>query len=251
MIVILLPAYNEENSLPKLFPSLRAALREIGEYSIVVVDDGSSDTTPIILNDLKKEYPLTVLTHEKNMNLGRAMLTGFLYIRDNIPDEALVITMDADNTHPPSTIKTLIENAGKGDIGIASRYQQGGSEKGLSGMRSIMSKGANGLLDLAFKIPSVRDYTCGFRLYHPAIIKKGFRIFKDDFISEIGFTAMAEILIKLYFIGAKFYEVPLELRYDLKGSPSKMKIFKTVMRYFTLIRKLQTIRKTVNSREDS
>jgi len=185
------------------------------------------------------------------MNLGRAMLTGFSYIRDNITDEALVITMDADNTHPPSTIKTLIENAGKGDIGIASRYQQGGSEKGLSGMRSIMSKGANGLLDLAFKIPNVRDYTCGFRLYHPAIIKKGFRIFGDDFISEIGFTAMAEILIKLYFIGAKFYEVPLELRYDLKGSPSKMKIIKTVMRYFTLIKKLRTIKKTVNYREDS
>jgi dolichol-phosphate mannosyltransferase len=85
-------------------------------------------------------------------------------------------------------------------------------------------------------------------LYHPAIIKKGFQIFGDDFISETGFTSMAEILIKLHFIGASIYEVPLMLRYDLKGSPSKMKVLKTILRYFSLIRKLQKSKKAITNR---
>lgn len=241
MIVVLLPAYNEEKSLHDLFKSLDSALIPLGEHRYVVVDDGSTDQTPEILEQLKSEYPLTVLTHEKNMNLGRAMLTGLSYVRDNVPDSDLVITMDADNTHSPSVIENVVKNADKGDVGIASRYQTGGGEKGLSGFRSVMSRGAGILLDLAFHVPNVRDYTCGFRLYHPAIIKKGFSVFGDSFVSETGFTAMAEILLRLHFVGARFYEVPLLLRYDLKGSPSKMKVFKTVVRYFHLIMKLKKV----------
>ncbi|MCD6218744.1 glycosyltransferase family 2 protein [bacterium] len=241
MIIILLPAYNEENSILPLFESLDASLQNLGDYRIVVVDDGSSDKTPEILDGLKSTYPLTVLTHETNMNLGRAMLTGLSWIRDNASDDDLVITMDADNTHSPDVIQSLIDNAENGDVGIASRYEKGGGERGLSGFRSVMSRGAGFLLQMAFHVPNVRDYTCGFRLYHPRIIRRGFEKFGDDFVSEAGFTAMAEILIRLHFTGAKFYEVPLLLRYDLKSSPSKMHIFRTVMRYFRLISKLKRV----------
>ena len=250
MIIVLLPAYNEENSLPALIPSLAKEISGIGDYRIIVVDDGSTDRTPSILNDLKKEYPITVLTHEKNMNLGRAMLTGFTYIRDNIADDNLIITMDADNTHSPSTIKALIESESKGDVGIASRYQVGGWEKGLSVTRSVMSRGAGTLLDMAFHVPNVRDYTCGFRLYHPEIIKRGFKLFGDDFISETGFTSMAEILIRLHFAKATFYEVPLILRYDLKGGPSKMKVIKTIAGYFSLIAKLKAAKKDLSKKNE-
>jgi len=248
LIIVLLPAYNEENSLPVLIPSIDKELHEIGDYRIVVVDDGSTDRTPAILSDLENKYPILILKHEKNMNLGRAMLTGFSYIRDNIPDDDLIITMDADNTHSPSIIKALIENESKGDVGIASRYRRGGGEKGLSETRSIMSRGAGILLDMAFHVPNVRDYTCGFRLYHPLIIRKGFEIYGDDFISEVGFTVMAEILIRLHFAGAAFYEVPMILRYDLKSGPSKMKVMKTVVRYFSLISKLKSVKKKLLKR---
>jgi dolichol-phosphate mannosyltransferase len=249
LIVVLLPAYNEEKSLHDLFKSLDAALKPLGEHRYVVVDDGSTDNTPEILENLKSEYPLTVLKHEKNMNLGRAMFTGLNYIRDNVPVSDLVITMDADNTHSPSVIEDMVKNADKGDVVIASRYQSGGGEKGLSGFRSVMSRGAGILLDFAFHVPNVRDYTCGFRLYHPAIIKKGFDTFGGSFVSETGFTAMAEILLRLHFIGATFYEVPLLLRYDLKGSPSKMKVFRTVLRYFQLIMKLKKVQREYKSKK--
>lgn len=246
MIVVLLPAYNEEKALPELFLSLEKAFESIGEFRIVVVDDGSTDKTPEILNEYKSVLPLTVLTHERNMNLGRAMLTGLSYVRDNAGDDDLIITMDSDNTHSPDVIHRLIENSDKGDIGIASRYESGGGEQGLSGFRSIMSRGAGYLLDLAFHVPNVKDYTCGYRLYHPAIIRKGFTIFGDDLVSETGFTSMAEILIRLHFAGATFYEVPLMLRYDLKSSPSKMKVLSTIMRYFSLIRKLKKVKRELD-----
>ena len=241
MIIVFLPAYNEENSIQILFESLDQSLKPLGEYRIVVVDDGSSDNTPRILEEMKKKYPLDVITHERNLNLGRAMLTGLSHINEIAQDDDLIITMDADNTHSPDVIRDLINNAEKGDVGIASRYQTGGGEKGLSGFRSVMSRGAGTLLDLAFRVPNVRDYTCGFRLYHPSAIRKGFEVFRMDFISETGFTSMAEILIRLHIIGLKFYEVPLVLRYDLKGGQSKMKVLQTIMRYFKLIVKLKRV----------
>ena len=77
------------------------------------------------------------------------------------------------------------------------------------------------------------------------------RKFGDEFVSETGFTSMAEILIRLSFIGSTFYEVPLMLRYDLKGSPSKMKVFKTVMRYFRLISKLKAVENHIKSSQKS
>ena len=108
-------------------------------------------------------------------------------------------------------------------------------EIGLALHRKILSKGASFLLDTTFHVTGAEDYTCGFRLYSGSILKKAREIYGDKLVEEPNFVCMAEIMVKLHHIGAKVGEVPLILRYDLKGGASKLKIIQTVLRYFRLI----------------
>jgi len=88
-----------------------------------------------------------------------------------------------------------------------------------------------------FPIPGVRDYTCGYRAYRGAILQRAFATYRDQFIEESGFTCMAEILIKLRRLSVRAGEVPLILRYDLKSGTTKMKVTRTITRYWVLIAK--------------
>ncbi|MFH1675900.1 MAG: glycosyltransferase family 2 protein [bacterium] len=241
MIHFLLPAYNEENALPALLDTISAIKFPNEEWRVVAVDDGSSDRTPEILSEFSSRIPLTVLTHSPNMGLGRAMRTGLSHLSKIIGDNDAIVALDADNTQNPELtakmrVKQLAENL---DIVIASRYcedeNEKGEEVGLAVHRKILSRGASWLLDSFFHLKGTRDYTCGFRLYSGQIIKKAFRIYGDNFPEEADFVCMAEILIKLDHIGGKIGEVPLTLRYDLKHGASKLKIMRTILRYFRLI----------------
>ena len=70
MILILLPAYNEEESLPRLIPKLQATLTEMGEeYKILVCNDGSKDRTQAMLEEYAAIIPLEIIQHKINRGL--------------------------------------------------------------------------------------------------------------------------------------------------------------------------------------
>lgn len=237
MIKIILPAYNEEKALPNLFDRFINMMREnrLKDFQILLINDGSKDGTDEVASSYLNKLPLLIIGHEENKGLGRAIKTGFEAALEEYSDEDIFVVLDADNTHNPDVINTMIDKIKEGyDVIIASRYAPGGKEIGLNFFRRSLSKGANFLLKLFFRIDGVDDYTCGFRAYRPFVIKKGFDTYKD-FIEEKGFTCMAEILIKLNTIGARIVELPFILRYDLKKGKSKMKNFKTIIRYCLLI----------------
>jgi dolichol-phosphate mannosyltransferase len=241
VIYFLLPAYNEEKALPLLLESI-SQLKFPGEdWHVVVVDDGSSDSTPRLLQEWAKRIPVTILTHVPNQGLGRAMRTGLTYLAGVISDNDAAIALDSDNTHPPSLALKMREKqrAGDLDIVIASRYAseggESGGEVGLAFHRKILSHGAGIILQTAFHVKHARDYTCGFRLYSARILKRALKVYGDRLVEEPNFVCMVEILVKLARIGARIGEVPLVLRYDLKTGASKMKIGRTVMRYIGLI----------------
>jgi dolichol-phosphate mannosyltransferase len=239
MYYIMLPAYNEEADIQTLLERIRAALVDLQiNYQILVVNDGSRDRTLEILHELEADLPLEILDHGENKGLGQAMLTGLKRAAWLVKDEDVVITMDADNTHDPHLIGLMRDRITQGaDVVIASRYEQGGQEIGLSRLRSILSRGASILLKTFFPIRGVKDFTCGYRAYRGAVLKRVFGIYGDQLIEERGFTCMAEILIKMGVVAARVAEVPLVLRYDLKSGPSKMKVMRTILRYFVLIAK--------------
>ncbi|MCD4690343.1 glycosyltransferase, partial [bacterium] len=165
-----------------------------------------------------------------------ALKTGFGWARDNLAVDDVLVVMDTDNTHDPAAIPSMVAKLAEGhDVVIASRYAPGGEEVGLSPLRALLSRGASFVLSIFLPVKGARDYSCGYRAYTGETIIRAFATYGDDFITEPGFVSSAEILIKCAYLPARVGEVPLVLRYDLKGSASKMNIGDTIGRYIAMI----------------
>lgn len=241
MIYILLPAFNEAPGIGRLLKNIAAHFETTKQpYSVIVVNDGSTDDTSAILKNLQPKLNLRILNHANNSGLGAALRSGINYISSVVNENDILITMDADNTHTINLIPHLIKNVQTGsDIVIASRYKDNGKEIGLRKLRKILSRGAGTLLKLFFPIKNVSDYTSGYRAYSGKLIKRAAEHYGEKLITENGFACMAEILIKLSKLTTSINEVGLVLRYDLKEGKSKIKILKTIISYFKMIIRLK------------
>lgn len=242
-VVVGLPAYNEENGLPKLLDKLVNVQGQIkSDFQILVINDGSSDKTEDILEGYANQYPfINFLTHETNKGLGEAMQTMFRHAVQTFDDNDILITLDADNTHNPAIIPELINklDADQLDVVIASRFTKGAQELGLSVIRKIYSRGAKLFFKTFYPIPFVNDYSCGYRAYRVGYLKKAYSIFKGKLITTNGFECMVEILARFSKIGVHAGEFPLRLEYHLKEGDSKLPVVKTIVGYFKLLRKVK------------
>jgi len=241
-----LPAYNEERSLPALLERcgpLSLGLQGSGHrLAVLVVDDGSVDQTIAAARSFEGRLAIEVVPHVVNRGLGAALRTGVSAALKRASDEDVIATMDADNTHDPGLLPELYRRMQetRADVVIASRYAPGGQEVGLTRLRQFLSRGASFLLTLTVPVRGARDYTCGFRLYRASTLRRAASLWGENLIEEAGFTCMAELLLKLGRGGAVVAESPLILRYDLKEGASKMKMMRTISRYFTLIRHIRS-----------
>lgn len=238
MIYFLLCAYNEEKNICEVICSIYQNFLN-KEIKIIVVDDGSVDCTKNIVNDLKSKLVkenLILLQHKKNLGLGSAIKTGIEYLLDIIKTGDIIVTLDADNTHPIEITKSMITKIlDNNDIVIASRYEIGARQVGVNIIRRFISYSAKVLLKKFFNIPNVKDYTSGYRAYKAEIIKKAKSFYKDNFVQEKDFVVQLEILYNLSKFNPKIVEVPLILRYEKKYGKSKLKIVKNILRYFYFI----------------
>jgi len=240
----MLPMYNEENAIIDLLDNINKVRELLSDpFLLVIVDDGSKDNSVAKVKNYAVQHPdfkIKIIPHERNMGLGQAMRTGIYYLAKTVADNDIVFTMDADNTHNPEYIFDLIDKIDDGnEVVVASRYCGGGDEKGLKLHRKILSRGASGLLAFVFDCKGIRDYTCGYRAYKGTLLKQAYGLYGEKLICENGFTCMAELLIKVHPLARSAGEIPMVLRYDLKAGASKMKIVKTVFRYFHLVRSLK------------
>jgi dolichol-phosphate mannosyltransferase len=239
MLVVMLPAYNESEAMRPLLEGIAATFRTIpGPASVLVVDDGSTDGTASAAKRKAGELGLSleVAVHETNQGLGQALRTGFLRAHEILGGDGVLVVMDADNTHDPALIPAMLAKLEDGcDVVIASRYAPGGKEIGLSPLRRLMSRGASLALAVFLPVRGARDYSCGYRAYRGSVIARAFEVYGDDLIVEDGFVSSAEILVKLAGLPARVGEVPLILRYDLKGGASKMRVGQTIGRYLLLM----------------
>lgn len=247
--VIGLPAYNEERNIGRLLDKIHALRTELGNsLYVIIVNDGSTDSTETVLKDYADRYEyIQYINHPQNMGLGNAMNTLLQYAAQNLDDEDILITFDADNTHNPNIIPYMIDVlTGKNlDIVIASRFTKGGKEIGLSRIRKIYSRGAMIFCRLIFHINNVRDYSCGYRAYKIGYLKKLIATYGGKVVSSKGFECMVEILAKAGKIGVRAGEYPLVLEYNLKEGQSKMNVKKTIMGYMRLAFKVRKPRTRV------
>jgi glycosyltransferase involved in cell wall biosynthesis len=109
---IVIPAYNEEQTIGGVIDSLRME----GWRNIIVVDDGSCDRTA----EIARSKRALVIHHEKNMGLGAALRTGLTKARELGAECA--ITFDADGQHDPKAVRILIDSLKDADLVIGQRY---------------------------------------------------------------------------------------------------------------------------------
>jgi len=238
MLVLALPAYNESEAIGPLLDRVAPAFREVeGTATVLLVDDGSSDDTVARAKAAAaaRGLALEVAAHGRNLGLGAALRTGLSRGTELAGPNGTVVVMDTDNTHDPALIPRMVAKLETGfDVVIASRYAPGGKEIGLSLRRRIMSRGASLLLRTLVPVRGARDYSCGYRAYRASTLRRAFEVYGGAFITESGFVSSAEILLKCAWLPSRIAEVPLVLRYDLKGGASKMKVGATVRRYLRL-----------------
>jgi len=235
--IVVLPAYNEEanigNLLRRIFESLTD--EHLG-FSVIVVDDGSSDRTQQILEEYGRDFPLTIHRHEQNQGLGATIRDGLREAAVVASERDIVITMDADESHTPGLMIRMIRMIREGyDVVIASRYQPGSRIYGLSIGRRIISRAASLLMRVLFPTPGVSDYTCSYRAYRAEALQQAYGQYGESLVDQDGFQCMVDILLKLRKLPLIFGEVPLILRYDLKRGQSKMRLMKTSVNTLRLL----------------
>lgn len=224
---ILAPAYNEEEVIERFAAAVLTRLEE--GWEILFVDDGSRDRTPEILRNAgRSNENIRVVTHELNRGLGAALATGFREARGEI-----VVTMDADLSHPLDLLPSLIDACDSADAAYASRYVKGGGMVGVPWKRALISRAANLLLRIAFAT-RVKDLTTGFRAYRREAIA-------DLNLTGKGFEAQLEISVRLLAGRRRIVEIPFILTERAAGT-SKMRYLPLISRYGRMMLRMLRVR---------
>ena len=160
---IVVPVFNEEDNLPELLRRTLEACRALPcPFEIVLVDDGSRDASPEILEAAARENPGEIVSVLLNRNYGQhaAIMAGFAQTRGEI-----IVTLDADLQNPPEEIPRLVEEAQKGFdvVGTIRRDRQD------SGFRKIASATINKVTAKATGV-EMHDYGCMLRAYRRNIV---------------------------------------------------------------------------------
>jgi undecaprenyl-phosphate 4-deoxy-4-formamido-L-arabinose transferase len=163
-VSVVIPVYNEQDSLPELLRRTDAACRQLGRaYEIVLVDDGSRDDSAELLQEAAEAPDSHVLAVILNRNYGQhaAIMAGFEQCRGD-----LVITLDADLQNPPEEIPRLVEQAARG-------YDVVGTVRG-NRQDSALRRWPSKLINLAVQRSTgvaMSDYGCMLRAYRRGIVK--------------------------------------------------------------------------------
>jgi dolichol-phosphate mannosyltransferase len=197
-VFVVIPTYNEAENLPLLVPEVLAQDERI---EILVVDDNSPDGTGKIADDLAEERErVHVLHRERKAGLGEAYKAGLRRALDLGAD--LLVTMDADFSHPPETLKIFLEKIEGQDVVIGSRYVNGITVVNWPIERILISYYGNMYVRWFTGLP-IRDTTGGFRIVRKELLERiGF-----ERIHSEGYSFQIELNYRFVKHGARFEEI--------------------------------------------
>lgn len=239
MVYFILPVYNEGKGVLFQIKTIEDfIIKRKLDYKIIVVNDGSTDDTVHELAKIVNSSNVHLINHRLNQGPGMAFKSGFDYVRSRLDDEDIVITMDCDNTQHIRTIELMISKIEEGyEVVLGSIFIMGGMGIGIPFFRLLLSYSASMLYRIFFPIKGIKDYTAFYRAVKGSALKAAYERFGDNLIETAGFGCMTEMLIKFRQIPLFITEVPMIVRYDLKTSRSKLKIFKTIAEHLRIIHK--------------
>jgi dolichol-phosphate mannosyltransferase len=203
-VLVLIPTYNEEESIGNLLNRLQSVREQIAnlyEIDILIVDDGSPDNTIKIVKSLDYSR-ISILQRSEKKGLGPAYLAGFS--EGLKADYDFFVEMDADLSHQPEELPNLLEQATDQNFVIGTRWMPGGSVVNWPKKRQFISKMGTKYASFALKLP-YRDLTSGYRIIPRSFLEK------IDFskIETRGYGFQVEMAIKARNNGFNIVEVPI------------------------------------------
>ena len=227
-LAIVIPTYNEAETITSLIKELFDQIKQLVEkLDVLIIDDSSPDGTADIVRGLEDEYEkITVVQRPKKMGLGAAYKNGFRHVLEKL-DSELIVQMDADHSHQPSEIPNMLEEIKNFDYLIASRHVEGSDIVGWGIGRKATHSIAGAIAKTCAKL-EINDSTSGFRMFKRETLEKiDFERIRSD-----GFAFQIEVLYQLKQLGMKGLEVPTIFVNRTEGS-SKMG-GKEMMQFITM-----------------
>jgi dolichol-phosphate mannosyltransferase len=199
-ILVATATYNELDNVPRLLAGIR---HHVPTAEVLVIDDNSPDGTGQLADTLAGQHPwLHVLHRQGKLGLGTALLAAMRYAMAQ--DYDLVVTMDADGSHPPSSLPDLVAGMRQQDVMIGSRYIPGGGTINWPASRLWMSLAVNVLVRALMRLPA-RDCSGGFRCYRVAKLRQA----RLERMLSHGYSFQQEVLYRCQRVGCRIGETPI------------------------------------------
>jgi glycosyltransferase involved in cell wall biosynthesis len=214
---VTLPVYNEERALPVSVPILHAFLGEHLEnpWTIVIVDNGSQDSTLSVARALTEQFPRVDVLHLDQKGRGRALRHAWLR-----SEAAIVSYMDIDLSTELEAFPRIVALIEEGaDLAIGSRLARGARVEGRSLKREVLSRGYNLLIHLLFSVP-FSDAQCGFKAVRRDVARALLPLVQDQ-----AWFFDTELLLLAVRFGYRIAELPVTWRDD---PDSRVRVLPTV-----------------------
>ncbi len=199
-VLVLVPTYDERDNLPLIIERLRAS---VPDADIMVLDDNSPDGTGEVADKLAaNDSHVQVMHRAGKEGLGKAYLAGFSWGLEHGYDA--LVEIDADGSHPPEVLPTMLEAARDADLVIGARWVRGGKVVNWPIRRELLSRGANFYTRALLGMP-VSDATAGYRVYRASTL----RTVGLDTVESQGYCFQVDLTWRTVQAGLAIVEVPI------------------------------------------
>ncbi len=211
---IIIPAYNEEGRLPHTLPDIVEFVKTQNYgIEVLVVDDGSADSTPDIVKRFSAEHAFIHLLQPGRGGKGHAVKYGMLAARGEY-----IFFADADWAMPVTELpKFLPPQQNSYQIAIGSREGKGAVRYNEPSYRHLMGRVFNFLVKL-LAVPGYEDTQCGFKCFHHSVVQD---LFSHQTINGFGFDV--EVLYIAQKRNYKIVEVPIDWYYQTESKVDPIK----------------------------
>lgn len=196
--IIIIPCYNEAENIISLIETIFST---VPDAHILVVDDSSDATSSLIREKQKGEPRLFLIQRAGKGGRGSAVLEGFGFALDH--GYQRIVEMDADFSHDPQELPTLLAASRGNTVVIGSRYLPESRIINWPLSRRIFSRCANFYANVVLRI-GLHDYTNGYRVYD----RSSLILLERSKIGEQGYIVLSEIAYQLFRKGVSFLEIP-------------------------------------------
>lgn len=211
-VAVIIPTYNERDNIELIMARVRDA---VPLADILVVDDNSPDGTGEIAEKLAADDAhVHVLHRQGKSGLGVAYIAGFGWALEH--GYGVLVEMDADGSHDPADLPSMLAALKSADLVIGSRYVPGGTVVNWPKSREVLSRGANLYVRLMLGI-GVNDATGGFRAYRAGTL----RAITLDQVDSQGYCFQIDLTLRTAESGLRIAEVPITFTERERGA-SKM-----------------------------